>query len=577
MQSSSFHMDFSPAITPLSRSVGPSLSVLPETTAKLRSHRSGLAAAHRSLGGKLIEMPDPMILKDISSVPINNAKIISTIGPASRDKEVIRRLFEAGCDLFRLNFSHGTHAEHQEVYDRIREVEEEVGVCIGIIGDLQGPKLRVGTFEDGPIDLVEGESFQLHLDNRPGSQTHVSMPHPEIFEAVDVDDILLLNDGYVRLKVTAVDSEAKIIDTVVALAGQLSNRKGVSVPSELNISAVTEKDRKDLQFACNLGVDYIALSFVQTAADVVLAKELIRGRAKLISKIEKPSAVENLPAIVNLSDAIMVARGDLGIETQLGRVPALQKYITRVARAAGRPVIVATQMLETLISNRVPTRAEASDVATALYDGADACMLSAETAVGVDPVNAVASMTDIITMTESDPTGTYQRHIHNMVAVNIDTRTQTSDAVALGAVSLAQAISAKTIVVFSQSGRSCLRLARNRPDRPILCLTTSKRSARWMSLVWGVNARMCPHLTSTSDMRRAVITIIAATDLAQPGDHVVVVYGTPFLPPTPGKRKRRGCNTVTVLQMPGTTPMVGLKEYQPLPSEQMIHGPVGLL
>ena len=331
-----------------------------------------------------------------------NAKIVATLGPASSDKETIRQLFIAGVDVFRLNFSHGNPADHRERFAVLRALEVETGRPIGILADLQGPKLRVGTFADGPVMLVEGTAFRLDLDPSPGNVQRVGMPHPEIFAALVPGAELLLDDGKLRLVVERCGPE--FAETRVVVGGKISERKGVNVPGVvLPITALTVKDRRDLELALELGADWIALSFVQRPEDVAEARALIGDRALIISKLEKPSAIDRLDEIVALSDGLMVARGDLGVELPAERVPAIQKRILRSCRRMGKPVIVATQMLESMIDSPVPTRAEASDVATAIYDGADAVMLSAESAAGKYPVAAVDMMNRIIEQVESDP------------------------------------------------------------------------------------------------------------------------------------------------------------------------------
>ncbi len=331
-----------------------------------------------------------------------NAKIIATLGPASSDRATIRALFEAGADVFRLNFSHGGHADHQARYEAIRAVEQEMGRPIGILADLQGPKLRIGTFAGGPITLETGRPFRLDLDPAPGNAVRVRLPHPEIFAALHTGAELLLDDGKIRLAIECCGPE--FAETQVVVGGRLSERKGVNVPGVvLPLSALTEKDRKDLDFALQLGVGWVALSFVQRPEDLDEVRELARGRTRLVAKLEKPAAVERLEAIVERADALMIARGDLGVEPPPERVPTVQRQALRACRAAGKPAIVATQMLESMIEAPTPTRAEASDVATAVYEGADAVMLSAESAAGRHPVEAVRIMDRIVAEVERDP------------------------------------------------------------------------------------------------------------------------------------------------------------------------------
>ena len=331
-----------------------------------------------------------------------NAKIIATVGPASNSPEMLSELFHSGIDVFRLNFSHGNHEVHAQTYADLRALETKVDRPIAILADMQGPKLRVGKFEGDSFELVSGQAFRFDLDNTPGSQSRVQLPHPEIFESLEVGSHLLVNDGKLRLKVTHCDS--KSADTKVIVGGEISNNKGVNVPDAyLPISPLTEKDRVDLEFALSLGVDWVAMSFVQRAEDLEEGRKLINNRALLMAKLEKPSAIQHLDAIVEASDAVMVARGDLGVEMPQEQVPVLQKRIVKACREAGRPVVIATQMLESMIHSPVPTRAESSDVATAIYDSADAVMLSAETAAGDYPVEAATAMNRVINEVEKDP------------------------------------------------------------------------------------------------------------------------------------------------------------------------------
>src|SRR5213595_3343078 len=331
-----------------------------------------------------------------------HAKIVATLGPASASTEMIRLLFLAGVDVFRLNFSHGTHEQHRERLAQIRAVEQEVERPIGVLADIQGPKLRVGTFAAGPVMLKVGSSFRLDLIDEPGDVMRAYLPHPEIFAALKPGANLLLDDGKLRLQVKK--SGRDFAETEVVVGGALSERKGVNVPDVvLPLSALTQKDRRDLEFALDLGVEWLALSFVQRPQDLDEARALTRGRAGIMTKLEKPSAVEALDAIVEKSDAVMVARGDLGVELPAEKVPAIQRRAVRACRRQGKPVIVATQMLESMISSPVPTRAEASDVATAIYHGADAVMLSAESASGKFPVEAVSIMDRILVEVDADP------------------------------------------------------------------------------------------------------------------------------------------------------------------------------
>ncbi|HKN28273.1 MAG TPA: pyruvate kinase [Roseiarcus sp.] len=333
---------------------------------------------------------------------VHKAKIVATLGPASASKDVIRALFEEGADVFRFNFSHGSHEEHQRRYDIVREIERETNRPITVLADLQGPKLRVGAFTEGRITLPTGGAFRLDLDRTPGDPTRVCMPHPEVFAALEPGVELRLDDGKLRLVVETCGPD--FANVRVLTGGPLSDRKGVSVVGPvLPLSALKEKDRVDLDFALRMGADWVALSFVQRPEDMRELRALVGDRAAVMAKLEKPSAIECLDDIVRLSDGIMVARGDLGVEMRPEQVPVIQRQILRVCRAAGKPVIVATQMLESMISAPTPTRAEASDVATAVYTGADAVMLSAESAAGQYPVEAVKMMDSIIGEVERDP------------------------------------------------------------------------------------------------------------------------------------------------------------------------------
>src|SRR5690606_8838446 len=380
-----------------------------------------------------------------------NAKIVATLGPASSSPEMISALFAEGVDIFRLNFSHGTHEEHAERLDTIRRLERKTGRPIGIVADLQGPKLRVGTFAGGPVELRAGNRFRLELKRKTGDAEGARLPHPEIFAALEIGTDLLLNDGRIRLRI--LDCSEEWADTEVIAGGELSDRKGVNVPGVvLPISAITDKDRDDLRFALDQGVDWIALSFVQRPEDVAEARRLIAGRAAVLIKLEKPAAIQRLDELIDLSDAVMVARGDLGVEMPPEDVPSLQKQIVRVCREAGKPVIVATQMLESMVNAPAPTRAEASDVATAVWDGADAVMLSAETAAGQYPREAVGMMNRIIRRTESDP---YYRSLISGDASRPEANA--ADAISAAARQVAHTVGAAAIVTYTMSGATALR------------------------------------------------------------------------------------------------------------------------
>ena len=457
-----------------------------------------------------------------------NAKIVATLGPASSAPQMVRQLFLAGVDVFRLNFSHGSHADHSERFKVIRALEAETGRPIGTLADLQGPKLRVGIFADGPVMLVPGQPFRLDLDEAPGDRRRVRLPHPEIFAALVPGAELLLDDGKLRLVVDTCG--ANFADTRVLVGGKLSERKGVNVPGVvLPITALTEKDRKDLALALALGADWIALSFVQRPEDVTEARELIGDRAAIVVKLEKPSAVDCLDEIVALTDAVMVARGDLGVELPAERVPAIQKRIVRACRKLGKPVIVATQMLESMIDSPVPTRAEASDVATAIYDGADAVMLSAESASGKYPVVAVDMMNRIIEQVEADPQ--YRQLIdasHSSARPGDDV----AEAVCCAMRRAVSLLHAAAIVCYTSSGHTSLRAARERPESPVLSLTPRLQTARRLALVWGVHSVHIDDVASVDQMTEVARQIAQRERFAHAGQFIVSIAGMPF--GTPG-------------------------------------------
>ncbi|MBE9556817.1 MAG: pyruvate kinase [Proteobacteria bacterium] len=456
----------------------------------------------------------------------NHTKIVATLGPSSSTPELIEALFLAGVDMFRLNFSHGVHEEHRERYEIIRVLEKKAGRPIAILADLQGPKLRVGTFADGPIQLKARQSFRLDLDKKPGDGRRVNLPHKEIFQALGKGSELLLNDGRIRLKVS--ECGADYAETKVMVGGALSDRKGVNVPGVvLPLSPLTAKDRKDLAFALDLGVDWIGLSFVQRPQDITDARKLIAGRAAICAKLEKPAAVECLNEIVALTDSVMVARGDLGVELPPEDVPVLQKRMIRACREYGRPVIVATQMLESMIDAPTPTRAEASDVATAVYDGADAVMLSAETAAGKYPVQAAAMMDRIIGRVEKDPF--YWNFIE---ADRVAPEATSADAISAAARQVAQTLSAKAVVTYTTSGSTSLRIARERPQVPILSLTPKVETARRLAIVWGVHSVHTADARSFDDMEMKASAAALANNCAKHDDRIVITAGVPF--GTPG-------------------------------------------
>ena len=454
-------------------------------------------------------------------------KIVATIGPATSSPQALRAVFEAGVDVFRLNFSHGEHKDHGERIAMLRDLEKETGKPIAILADLQGPKLRLGKFENGKIAISAGDALRIDLDvATPGNNTRVGMPHREIIEALVEGSNLLLDDGKVRLLVTK--KGADYVDTKVIAGTALSDRKGVNVPDVmLNLSALTDKDRKDLTFALDNNVDWVALSFVQRAEDIAEARRLIGGRASIIAKIEKPQAIDNLDDIINLADGIMVARGDLGVEMPPEEVPILQKICVQKTRAAGKPVIVATQMLESMIGAPAPTRAEASDVATAVYDGADAIMLSAETASGQYPVEAVTFMDRITRRIEKD-----NRYRGLIDAAHPDLQQTAADAITAAAHQVADTIKAAAIVTYTTSGSTTLRAARERPAQPILCLTADPRIARRMVLSYGVHPVLTGDIDNFTDMVTKATKLAVEENIAHDGERLVITAGVPF--GTPG-------------------------------------------
>jgi len=451
-----------------------------------------------------------------------NTKIVATLGPASTTKKQIRALIKAGVDVFRLNFSHGSHEDHQSRFENIRQLEEELDRPIAIMADLQGPKLRVGVFKSDEVELAAGASFVLDLEDALGSNNRVQLPHQEIFDAAVVGMELLLDDGKIRLRVQ--NAAKNSIETKVITGGTLSNRKGVNVPGvALGLSSLSEKDKIDLNFALQLGFDWIALSFVQRPADVAEARELIKGRASVLIKLEKPAAIEHLDELVKLSDAVMVARGDLGVELPPEKVPGIQKKIVKLCRHWGKPVVVATQMLDSMVHAPAPTRAEASDVATAVYDSADAVMLSAETAAGEFPLKSVDMMNRIILEVEGDEAHqilTDEKHEVPEPTV--------SDAITLAARQVAQTVSASCIITYTTSGSTTLRAARERPSVPILCVTSSIATARRLAMAWGVHSVHIAEEERFSAVVRRALDVSKSQGFAESGDQIVITAGVPM-------------------------------------------------
>lgn len=453
-------------------------------------------------------------------------KILATLGPASSDSAMIRKLFEAGADVFRINMSHTPHDKMRELVKTIRNVESSYGRPIGILVDLQGPKLRVGAFAEGGVQLKNGESFVLDSDPAPGDATRVHLPHPEILAALRPGHALLIDDGKLRLIAEETSNDRAV--TRVVVGGRISDRKGVSLPdTDLPVSAMTPKDRLDLEAALETGIDWIALSFVQRAEDVHEAKRLVRGRASIMSKIEKPQAIDRLDSILEASDALMVARGDLGVELPLERVPSLQKRMTRMARRAGKPVVVATQMLESMIQSPVPTRAEVSDVATAIYEGADAVMLSAESAAGKFPVEAVSTMNRIGEEVERDPT---YRTV--LMAQRPEPEPTVGDAIADAARQIAETLDLSAIICWTSSGSTAVRVARERPKPPVVAITPNLAAGRKLSVVWGVHCVVAEDAKNLDDMVDRAGRIAFRDGFAKAGQRVIIVAGVPL--GTPG-------------------------------------------
>jgi pyruvate kinase len=457
---------------------------------------------------------------------LRRTKIVATLGPSSADEATIARLFEAGADVFRINMSHTSHDAMRKLHAAIRAVEKSSGRPIGILADLQGPKLRVGTFKEDKVTLEKGATFVLDDDKTPGDATRVHLPHPEILAALEVGHTLLLDDGKIRLKAT--ETSPKRAVTRVEVGGKLSARKGVSLPdTTIGSSALTDKDRSDLEACLNTGVDWVALSFIQRPEDIAEAKKITRGRAAVMAKIEKPQAVTRLAEIMDFTDALMVARGDLGVEMPLEKVPGIQKQITRAARRAGKPVVVATQMLESMISNPVPTRAEVSDVATAIFEGADAIMLSAESAAGQYPVEAVATMNRIAEEVETD--ATYQSIIH---AQRTEPEATGADAIADAARQIAETLDLPAIACWTSSGSTGLRVARERPNCSIVAISPNVATGRRLAVVWGVHCIVAEDARSLDDMVDRACRLAFREGFAKAGQRIIIVAGVPL--GTPG-------------------------------------------
>ena len=453
-------------------------------------------------------------------------KILATLGPSSSDKATIANLFRAGADVFRINMSHTDHDMLRRLVTTIREVETETGRPIGVLVDLQGPKLRIGAFADRTVMLTPGQMFTLDSDPAPGDASRVELPHPEILQALRPGDRLLLDDGKVRLRVAAASPTTAV--TSVEVGTVLSNRKGVSVPdTTIDFAALTPKDRADLDAALTTGIDWIALSFIQRPEDLIEVRKIVQGRAGVLAKIEKPQAVEHLAAIIEQADALMVARGDLGVEMPLEKVPGIQKQITRAARRAGKPVVVATQMLESMIAAPTPTRAEVSDVATAVFEGADAVMLSAESASGAYPVEAVATMDRIATEVECDP-----YYVQILRAQRTDPEATGEDAISAAARQIAETLNLAAICSFTTRGTTAMRAARERPVTPVVAMSPVVATARRLSIVWGLHCVVGEERHDLDGMVDRACEIAAAEGFAKPGERIIITAGVPL--GTPG-------------------------------------------
>ncbi|WP_417309439.1 pyruvate kinase [Devosia sp.] len=457
---------------------------------------------------------------------MRRVKIVATLGPASHDEAMIEKLARAGADVFRINMSHASHELLMQTVGYIRSVEKRTGHPLGVLVDLQGPKLRVGRFADGAVELVQGESFTLDSKDEPGTASRVYLPHPEILDSVSVGDRLLLDDGKLQLKATKIGNGA--VETEVIYGGKLSDRKGVSLPDTLlPMGALTEKDHADLLKGLEAEADWIAVSFVQRPEDIIDIRKVVQGRAGVMAKIEKPQAVERLEEIIKLCDAFMVARGDLGVEMPIEQVPGLQKRMLRIARRYGKPVVVATQMLESMITSPVPTRAEVSDVSIAVFEGADAVMLSAESASGQYPVEAVSMMDKVAVSVENDIN--YRDIIRAQAA---EPEATAADAISAATRQVAETLDLAAIVTYTSSGSTAIRAARERPSKPILALSPNHRTVRRLSVVWGVHCVESPDAVNLEDMVDRACVLAYQEGLARPGDRIAITAGVPL--GTPG-------------------------------------------
>lgn len=453
---------------------------------------------------------------------IKATKIIATLGPASQNKAVIRKLIESGVDVFRLNFSHGSHQDHSERYHLIRELESELKCHVAVLADLQGPKLRVGKLARDHMQLHMGQMVKLALCEQTSEDLVIPVPHKEIFAAMKLHEELLLDDGKMRLKIQEVHAEFCLAEVLVG--GSLTNNKGINVPGvTLPLSAITEKDKRDLEFALDLGVDWIALSFVQSAADIDMARHMIGSRAKIMAKIEKPRALDEISFIVEKADAIMVARGDLGVELPVEKLPPIQRRLISICRKFHKPVVVATQMLESMIKSPVPTRAEVTDVANAVYEGVDAVMLSAESASGDYPQESVIMMRKVIESVESDPS---YRDISSRYQSFVSASVR--EATVSAAREMAENIGAKAIVIYSFTGDTALSAAGSRPHVPIVVLSPNITTIRQLSLVWGTHNLQAEDVSSVQEMVTQACRVVEVEGFAKSGDHIIVVAGIPF-------------------------------------------------
>jgi pyruvate kinase len=453
-------------------------------------------------------------------------KVVATLGPASGERSVIARLFEAGADVFRINMSHTTHERMRELVTAIRAVESDYNRPIGILVDLQGPKLRLGAFKNDSAEIDKGQDFIFDTDPTPGDSTRVHLPHSEIFAAIQPGDELIIDDG--KLRLTATEVSPQRIVAQVEVGGKVSNRKGVSLPDTvIPLAALAPKDIADLEAALDAGIDWVALSFIQRPEDIAEAKKITRGRAAVMAKIEKPQAVARLGDILDLADALMVARGDLGVEMPLEKVPGVQKDMTRMCRRAGKPVVVATQMLESMITSPVPTRAEVSDVATAIFDGADAIMLSAESASGQYPIEAVATMNRIAEEVEND--AIYLPSLH---VLHTEPEATGADAIAAAARQVAETLDLSAIVCWTSSGSTGSRLSRERPKSPIVAISPIVASGRKLSVVWGIHCVIAEDARDQDDMVERACRLAFKEGFAKAGQRVIVVAGVPL--GTPG-------------------------------------------